>query len=77
MYKRIGDYGVIGDLQSVALVGLDGSIDWLCMPYIDSPSIFAAILDDENGGSFSVRPAEEGWQSSAEYLEGTNILGVS
>jgi GH15 family glucan-1,4-alpha-glucosidase len=74
MYKRIGDYGVIGDLHSVALVGLDGSIDWLCMPYIDSPSIFAAILDDENGGSFSVRPAEEGWQSSAEYLKGTNIL---
>ncbi|NIM06171.1 MAG: DUF547 domain-containing protein [Armatimonadetes bacterium] len=74
MYKRICDYGVIGDLQSVALVGLDGSIDWLCMPYIDSPSIFAAILDDENGGSFIVRPAEEGWQSSAEYLKGTNIL---
>ncbi len=74
MYKKIGDYGIIGDLHTVALVALDGSIDWLCLPYIDSPSVFAAILDDENGGSFSVRPAEEGWESSAEYIDGTNIL---
>lgn len=74
MYKKISDYGIIGDLHTVALIGPDGSIDWLCMPYIDSPSIFAAILDDEKGGSFSVGPAEEGWQSTAMYLPGTNIL---
>lgn len=77
MYKKISDYGVIGDLHSVALVGLDGSIDWLCMPYIGSPSIFAAVLDDENGGNFSVSPAEGEWQSNARYLPGTNILVTS
>ncbi len=74
MYKPISDYGIIGNLHSVALVGLDGSVDWLCMPHIDSPSIFAALLDDENGGRFAVSPAGEDWQSSAEYLQGTNIL---
>jgi GH15 family glucan-1,4-alpha-glucosidase len=74
MYKKISDYGIIGDLHTVALVGLDGSIDWLCMPYIDSPSIFAAILDDEKGGRFSVSPVGEGWQSTAMYEPGTNVL---
>jgi GH15 family glucan-1,4-alpha-glucosidase len=52
MYKKISDYGIIGNLHSVALVGLDGCIDWLCLPHIDSPSVFAAILDDKKGGYF-------------------------
>ncbi len=43
-YKPIESYGVIGDLHTVALVGMDGSIDWCCLPHFDSPSIFAAIL---------------------------------
>ena len=73
MYKKIGDYGIIGDLQSIALVGLDGSIDWMCLPHIDSPSIFGALLDDKKGGKFSITPLDE-WDSVAEYLPGTNIL---
>ena len=53
-YKPIESYGVIGDLHTVALVGIDGSIDWCCLPHFDSPSVFAAILDDQKGGSFRI-----------------------
>lgn len=73
MYKPIGDYGIIGDLLSVALVGRDGAIDWLCLPHLDSPSVFAAVLDDEKGGSFAVRPVDA-WDSVAAYLPDTNVL---
>lgn len=73
MYKKISDYGIIGDLHSIALVGLDGSIDWMCLPHIDSPSIFGALLDDKKGGRFSITPVDE-WDSVAEYIPGTNIL---
>ncbi|MEJ2254617.1 MAG: glycoside hydrolase family 15 protein [Nitrospirota bacterium] len=74
MYKKISEYGIIGDLHSVALVAPDGSIDWMCLPYIDSGSIFGALLDDQKGGRFRVRPAAEEWDSSVRYLPGTNIL---
>ncbi len=73
MYKNIGDYGLIGNLLSVALVGRDGAIDWLCLPHLDSPSVFAALLDDEQGGSFAVRPVDA-WDSVAEYVPDTNVL---
>ena len=53
-YKPIESYGVIGDLHTVALVGMDGSIDWCCLPQFDSPSIFAAILDERKGGFFKI-----------------------
>ena len=75
-YKPISDYGIIGDMHSAAVVGLDGSIDWLCFPRFDSPSVFAAILDDEKGGRFRVSPAGE-YQSEQRYLEDTNILCTS
>jgi GH15 family glucan-1,4-alpha-glucosidase len=73
MYKKISDYGIIGDLHSIALVGLDGSIDWMCLPHIDSPSVFGALLDDKKGGRFSISPVDE-YNSVAEYIPGTNIL---
>jgi GH15 family glucan-1,4-alpha-glucosidase len=76
MYKSIGDYGIIGNLHSIALVGLDGSIDWCCLPYLDSPSVFGALLDERKGGHFSIRPTGE-WDSVASYLATTNILVTS
>jgi GH15 family glucan-1,4-alpha-glucosidase len=75
-YKKISDYGIIGNLQTIALVGLDGSIDWLCLPSIDSPSVFGALLDEKKGGSFSIRPAGV-WDSTASYMSNTNILETS
>ncbi|MFW6106505.1 MAG: glycoside hydrolase family 15 protein, partial [Desulfovermiculus sp.] len=73
MHKRIHEYGIVGDLHTVALIGLDGSIDWLCYPYIDSPSVFGALLDDQKGGRFAVQPADD-FDCAAQYLEQTNIL---
>jgi GH15 family glucan-1,4-alpha-glucosidase len=73
MYRKISDYGIIGNLYSIALIGLDGSIDWLCLPHIDSPSIFGALLDDKKGGRFAVTPLEE-WDSEAHYVPETNVL---
>lgn len=73
MYKKISDYGVIGNLCTVALVGTDGSMDWLCLPYLDSPSVFGALLDDRKGGRFALSPTGE-WDSTQDYLPGTNIL---
>jgi GH15 family glucan-1,4-alpha-glucosidase len=75
-YRPISDYGVLGDMHSAALVSRDGSIDWLCFPRFDSPSVFAAILDDERGGCFAIRPAGEHRYSQA-YLPDTNVLLTS
>ena len=52
----IENYGLIGDLHTVALVGMNGSIDWFCFPHFDLPSVFAASLDDEKGGRFRICP---------------------
>jgi len=73
MYRKIGDYGVIGDLRSAALVGPDGAVDWLCLPYIDSPSVFCALLDDKKGGIFRIGPAGE-FDSCSHYIERSNVL---
>ncbi len=72
-YKPIGDYGVIGDLHTVALVGKDGSIDWCCFPHFDSPSLFGALLDDRRGGRFRIGPLEDGKKQQL-YLPETNVL---
>src|ERR687887_297450 len=55
----ISSYGMIGDMRTSALVGLDGAIDWCCLPRFDSGSVFAAVLDPERGGTWSLRPAVE------------------
>ncbi len=73
MYKPISDYGVIGDMRSAALVARDGSIDWLCLPRFDSPSVFASILDHEKGGHFRLNPAGQ-YTSSQRYVTDTNVL---
>ena len=59
----IGGYGLIGAGHSCALVGVNGSVDWLCLPRFDSPSVFAAILDPERGGCFRISPAGAGIES--------------
>lgn len=73
-YQPIENYGLIGNLRTAALVGMDGSIDWLCLPRFDSPSVFAAILDDRNGGRFRIAPADDGFRCKQHYWPNTNIL---
>jgi len=73
-YQPIENYGVIGDLHTVALVGMDGSIDFMCFPQFDSPSIFAALLDQKKGGRFQIAPVLNGVRHKQLYLPDSNIL---
>ncbi|HEY5043272.1 MAG TPA: glycoside hydrolase family 15 protein [Verrucomicrobiae bacterium] len=73
-YQPIENYGIIGNLNSVALVGKNGSIDFLCFPRFDSPSIFAALLDHKKGGHFKIAPVAKKFRSRQMYLPDTNIL---
>jgi len=73
MAKGIGEYGIIGNSRTAALVGINGSIDWLCLPFLDSPSVFAALLDQDKGGRFALCPVEP-FDSTFLYRPGTNIL---
>lgn len=73
-YQPIEDYGLIGDMHTAALVGKHGSVDWLCWPHFDSPSVFAALLDNENGGRFQLSPANEEVSTQQMYWPDTNIL---
>ena len=73
-YQPIQDYGIIGDMHSVALVETDSSIDCLCFPHFDSRSVFAAILDDEKGGRFKIAPAGEGAARKQLYWPDTSVL---
>jgi GH15 family glucan-1,4-alpha-glucosidase len=73
-YAPIGDYGIIGDLCTIALVGMDGSIDFLCLPHFDSPTVFAALVDAERGGRFQIAPMLAGAARKQLYLPDTNVL---
>ncbi|MGB8424480.1 MAG: glycoside hydrolase family 15 protein [Desulfobacterales bacterium] len=73
-YQPIENYGIIGDMHTAALVGMNGSIDWLCFPHFDSPSVFAAILDHEKGGCFKIAPAAGKPTCRQHYWPDTNVL---
>ncbi len=73
-YPLIADHGLIGDLQTAALVAADGSIDWFCAPRFDSPSVFGALLDHARGGHFRVRPTVDVFTSRQLYFPDTAIL---
>ncbi|MFC0388264.1 glycoside hydrolase family 15 protein [Muricoccus vinaceus] len=74
MGEPIENHGIVGDLRTAALVGLDGAVDFLCWPRFDSPSVFASILDDERGGRFELMPLLDGARHRQLYLPDTNVL---
>ena len=74
VYRPIEDYGVIGDLNTVALISRGGSIDFMCFPNFDSPSIFARLLDDQQGGYFALHPEGDSEKVKQLYLADTNVL---
>lgn len=75
-FPPIEDYGIIGNCHTAALVSSCGSIDWLCLPRFDSPSLFARILDLERGGAWSIQPTIS-FESTHKYLDNTNVLATT
>src|SRR5258707_4769334 len=73
-YQPIEDYAVIGDLHTVALVGKNGSIDWCCLPRMDSPSVFRRILDAQKAGFFQIAPTDQNVKGQQIYYPNTNVL---
>ena len=73
-YPNISDHGLIGDLQTAALVTTDGSVDWFCCPRFDSPSVFATLLDADHGGYFRVGPDTDNYVTKQLYFPDTAIL---
>src|SRR4051812_15098869 len=74
MPRRIEDYALIGDCETAALVGRDGSIDWLCWPRFDSEACFAALLGTPDNGRWLIAPSEPGVRVERRYRDGTLIL---
>ncbi len=75
-YPDIGDHGLIGDLQTAALVSTDGTVDWFCCPRFDSPSVFASLLDAGKGGYFRSAPDRDDFVSKQLYLPDTAVLAT-
>ena len=74
-YQPIENHGIVGNMHSAALVSLDGSVDWLCLPRFDSPSVFGAILDADTGGRFRIAPTATGaLRQKQSYWPDTNVL---
>ena len=75
-YLPIENYGLIGNLHTVALIGSNGAVDWFCYPAFDSPSVFGAILDDAKGGRFQISPCEDDSDVTCKqmYEPDTNVL---
>ncbi|MBJ6723938.1 glycoside hydrolase family 15 protein [Geomesophilobacter sediminis] len=73
VFSNLEDYGVIGNQETCAVIGRNGSVDWLPLPYLDSPSVFAGILDPDRGGTFGIAPALK-FQSVQRYLQNSNVL---
>jgi GH15 family glucan-1,4-alpha-glucosidase len=73
-YPNISDHGLIGDLQTAALVSTDGTVDWFCCPRFDSPSVFASLLDADKGGYFRIAPDHDGCVTRQLYFPDTAIL---
>lgn len=72
--RTIGEHGIVGNLDTAALVATDGSIDFLCWPHLDSPTVFAALLDPEKGGEFSITPGLANARTVQLYIPETNVL---
>jgi GH15 family glucan-1,4-alpha-glucosidase len=73
-YQPIENYGIIGNMRTIALVGMNGSIDWYCYPHFDSPGVFGAILDDKKGGRFQISADADGVRHKQFYWPSTNVL---
>ena len=73
-YPAISDHGLIGDLQSAALVSTDATVDWFCAPRFDSPSVFASLLDHEKGGHFQIAPTVHVLRTQQFYFPGSACL---
>src|SRR5690349_16963864 len=73
-YHPIESYGIVGDLHTVALVGQNASIDFMCFPQFDSPTIFAALLDEHKGGCFQIAPVLNEVRHKQLYLPDSNVL---
>ena len=73
-FPPIADYAFLSDCYTSALVAPDSSVEWLCAPRFDSPSVFGAILDADKGGRFRIAPATEGLRHKQYYWPDTNLL---